>query len=83
MRKSRVYVLYNDCAMFNCMCDKKLLEKAFMLDDLCGSEVSTGLLEKLGCEKSLYNIDACFKVNFLIKMDIFLKLSFFKIIYWR
>ena len=43
--------------MFNCICDRKLLEKAFLPRDLCGSEVSTGVLEKLLCAKSPYNGD--------------------------
>ena len=32
-----------NCAMLNCIGEVKLLEKAFMPDDLCGSEVSSGV----------------------------------------
>jgi len=57
--------------MFICICDKKLLEKAFMPDDLCGSEVITGMLDELGREKSLYNRDVCIDMWMYKYMDIF------------
>ena len=57
--------------MFICICDKKLLEKAFMPDDLCCSEVITGMLDELGREKSLYNRDVCIDMWMYKYMDIF------------